>query len=451
MNAFWSPAPILVAGPCVLEGDDINLTIATRLAELHARLGLRVVYKASFDKANRSREGAPRGPGLERGLAQLAKVRSESGLPILTDIHEPAQASAAAAVADALQIPAFLCRQTDLLHAVGATGKPANVKKGQWASPDTMVGALEKLRTARAGDVAITERGTFFGYADLVVDMRSFARMKHATGVPVLFDATHAVQRPGAGHRGSAGGSPADVPALLCAAAAAGADGFFLETHPDPATAPSDGATMWPLDRLEDLVERAVAVWHVAREKGAMAKGLLGFAGLVLLGLLGSGCSETGQPPTRLAAPDSADQVLWGMSQQVTVEGLRRARVFADTAYFYQGPQTYDLVGVKVEFYSPEGDLASTVTADSGTYDVRSRDMEGRGHVVAVTPDGRKLTTTVLRYDRQIDKISGPEPFVFDAPDRHLEGAAFTADTDFKNVEATNPRAGRAKQAEIHK
>lgn len=272
MSAFWSPAPVLVAGPCVLEGDALNVSVAARLAELGVKLGLRVVYKASFDKANRTRAGAPRGPGLERGLAHLARVKDESGLPVLTDVHEPSQAAAAAKVVDALQVPAFLCRQTDLLEAVGVTGKPVNVKKGQWADTNTMIGAVEKIRAAGGTDVAITERGTFFGYGDLVVDMRSFDALKRTSGATVLFDATHSAQRPGQAPDGATGGARHDLPALLRAAAAAGADGFFIETHPEPDLAPSDSATMWPLADLEDLVERAVAVWHAARESGVRSE-----------------------------------------------------------------------------------------------------------------------------------------------------------------------------------
>lgn len=272
MSAFWLPGPLLVAGPCVLEGDAVNLAVATRLAELKAKLGLRVVFKASFDKANRTRGAAPRGPGLERGLDLLERVRRESGLPLLTDIHEPHQAALAAAVVDALQIPAFLCRQTDLLAAAAATGRPLNIKKGQWAGVDAMVGAVGKVREAGATDVAITERGTFFGYGDLVVDVRNFQRLRGATDgrVGLLIDATHAAQRPGMGAGGAAGGDRTVVPVLLAAGAAAGADGFFVETHPDPASATSDGATMWPLTALMDLMDRTLAVWYAARDRGGV-------------------------------------------------------------------------------------------------------------------------------------------------------------------------------------
>lgn len=264
-------APFLIAGPCVVESDELNVRVGSALAELSARLGLRVVFKASFDKANRSRLRGARGPGIGKGLEALARVRERTGLPILTDIHEPAHAAEAAAVADVLQIPAFLCRQTDLLLAAGATGKPINVKKGQWLDPEAMRGAVEKLRAGGAKEIAVTERGTFFGYGDLVVDMRSFARLKEACGTPVVFDATHSVQQPGQGAEGSSGGLREFIPPLLYAAAAAGADGFFIETHPDPDHAPSDGPNMLPLDRLEEVVKTALAVWHQARSAGGSA------------------------------------------------------------------------------------------------------------------------------------------------------------------------------------
>jgi 2-dehydro-3-deoxyphosphooctonate aldolase (KDO 8-P synthase) len=241
------------------------LQIAETLAALGARHGIPVCFKASFDKANRARGGSPRGPGLESGLAALARVRAATGLPLLTDIHEPSHAAVAAAVVDVLQIPAFLCRQTDLLLAAGATGKPVNIKKGQWMQPEAMQGAVEKVRQAGSQAVAVTERGTFFGYGDLVVDQRCFARLKAATGAPTIFDATHSVQQPGQAADGSSGGLREHIPALLAAAAAAGADGFFLETHPDPARALSDAATQWPLDRLEALLTRTLSVWRAAR------------------------------------------------------------------------------------------------------------------------------------------------------------------------------------------
>ncbi len=263
----FAPAPFLLAGPCVVEAGDLVQRVAERLAQIGQRLGLRVCFKASYDKANRSRLGAARGPGLERGLEILSRARKESGLPVLTDVHEAGQAAAAAQVADVLQVPAFLCRQTDLLVACGRTGRPVNVKKGQWMHPEGMRGALEKVREGGSTEVAVTERGTFFGYGDLVVDFRSVARLREATGAPVIFDATHSVQQPGQGADGSSGGSRQHIPALLAAAAAAGVDGFFLETHPDPARAPSDADTQWPLDQLEPLLVRTLRVWHAAREQ----------------------------------------------------------------------------------------------------------------------------------------------------------------------------------------
>jgi 2-dehydro-3-deoxyphosphooctonate aldolase (KDO 8-P synthase) len=261
----FSRSPFLIAGPCVIEPGDMLPRIADELARLERDLGVPVCLKASFDKANRSRLGASRGPGLDEGLRALEDVRASSGLPILTDIHEAQQASAVAEVVDALQIPAFLCRQTDLLVAAGRTGKPVNVKKGQWLDPEAMRGAVEKVRSAGAVEAAVTERGTFFGYGDLVVDMRNFTRLREATGAPVIFDATHAVQQPGRGEAGSSGGQREFIPPLLAAAAAAGADGFFLETHPDPARAQSDAATQWPLDRLAELVGQTLDVWGRAR------------------------------------------------------------------------------------------------------------------------------------------------------------------------------------------
>jgi 2-dehydro-3-deoxyphosphooctonate aldolase (KDO 8-P synthase) len=265
----FGPGPFLIAGPCVLEDDRLNLKVGEHLAKLAQRRGITIIYKASFDKANRARLDAVRGPGLEDGLEALARVREATGLKVLTDVHDASQPERAAQVADVLQIPAFLCRQTDLLLAAGRTGKPVNVKKGQWMTPEAMAGALEKVRGGGSQQVAVTERGTFFGYGDLVVDMRSFRRLKEACGAPVVFDATHSVQQPGRGEGGASGGQRDFIPALLLAAAAAGADGFFLETHPDPDRAPSDGPNMVPLAQLDDLVARALDVWHAARNGGA--------------------------------------------------------------------------------------------------------------------------------------------------------------------------------------
>jgi 2-dehydro-3-deoxyphosphooctonate aldolase (KDO 8-P synthase) len=258
-------SPFLIAGPCVIEPGDVLLRVAEELARIEHELGIPVCLKASFDKANRTRLQAHRGPGLDEGLRVLERARAAGGLPVITDIHEPPQALPAAQVADALQIPAFLCRQTDLLIAAGRAGKPVNIKKGQWLHPEGMRGAAEKVRSAGVADIAVTERGTFFGYGDLVVDMRNFGRLRDATAAPVIFDATHAVQQPGQGESGASGGQREFIPPLLAAAAAAGADGFYLESHPDPARAQSDAATQWPLDRLADLVGQTLEIWGRAR------------------------------------------------------------------------------------------------------------------------------------------------------------------------------------------
>lgn len=248
----------LIAGPCVLEDPDLDLRIARELATLSEALALPVVYKASFDKANRSSPAGERGPGIDEGLERLTRIRAESGLPVLTDIHEPHQADAAAQACDALQIPAFLCRQTDLIQAAAATGRPLNLKKGQWMSPEAMAGAVAKVRTAGSGGIVVTERGTFFGYDDLVVDMRSFERIRRAAGVRVAFDGTHAVQRPG-GVSGT-GGEREHIPTLVRAAIAAGADVLFLEVHPEPRRAPSDSESMLPLALLRPLLAEVLAL-----------------------------------------------------------------------------------------------------------------------------------------------------------------------------------------------
>ncbi len=265
-------ALFLIAGPCVLEDDALNLRVAEHLARLAEHVPGGIVFKASFDKANRSNAGAFRGPGLEEGLAALDRVRAATGLPVLTDVHLPDQCAPAAQVADVLQIPAFLCRQTDLLLAAGAAGKSVNVKKGQWMHPEGMRGAVTKVRegfaqSGRKGDieVAVCERGSFFGYGDLVVDFRSLPRMRASCDAPVVFDATHSVQQPGRGEGGASGGAREFVAPLTYAACAVGVDGLFLETHPDPDHAPSDGPNMVPLHALDDLVKRAVDIWHRAR------------------------------------------------------------------------------------------------------------------------------------------------------------------------------------------
>jgi 2-dehydro-3-deoxyphosphooctonate aldolase (KDO 8-P synthase) len=267
--AFPADAFFLIAGPCVLEDDTLNLRIGEHLARLNERVPGGVIYKASFDKANRSNLDAARGPGLDRGLHALRRVRQVTGLRTLTDVHLPEQCRVAAEVVDVLQIPAFLCRQTDLLQAAGATGRAVNVKKGQWMHPEGMGGAVDKVRRAAPAparaDLAVTERGTFFGYGDLVVDMRAFPRLRSACAVPVVFDATHSVQRPGQGAGGSSGGAREFIPTLALAAVAAGAQGLFVETHPDPDHAPSDGPNMLPLSELDALIDRLLAVWERCR------------------------------------------------------------------------------------------------------------------------------------------------------------------------------------------
>ena len=258
--SFRLGAPLfLIAGPCVLEDSSLNLTVARHLARVGDRLGVPVVFKASFDKANRTSLAAPRGPGLETGLVRLREVRDATGLPVLTDVHRPDQATAAGDVVDGLQVPAFLCRQTDLLVAAGETGRPVNLKKGQWMAPEQMAHAVEKVRAAGTERVAVTERGTAFGYGRWIVDMRSFRVIREAAACPVVFDGTHAVQLPGGGGSAS-GGEPEFIEPLVRAAVAAGADGLFLEVHPRPADAPSDGASMLSLDRLEPLLEAALRI-----------------------------------------------------------------------------------------------------------------------------------------------------------------------------------------------
>lgn len=249
----------LIAGPCLLEDDSLNLRVGEALARLSGETGLPVVFKASFDKANRSKGDAPRGPGVEEGLRLLSRVKAATGLPLLTDIHEPWHAEPVAEVVDVLQIPAFLCRQTDLVVAAGRTGRVVNAKKGQWMAPEEMRAVVEKARGAGAGEVAVTERGTFFGYGNLVVDMRSFRRLREATGAPAIFDGTHSVQRPGQAD-GASGGDPRFIPDLVRAAVAAGCDGLFLEVHPEPERAPSDSTNMLPLHRLRPLVDRVLAI-----------------------------------------------------------------------------------------------------------------------------------------------------------------------------------------------
>ncbi len=252
---------LLIAGPCVIESAEHARTLAGRLVALAAEIGIPFVFKASFDKANRSSVKSYRGPGFEEGLTILDRIRQETGAPVLSDIHTPAQAAPAAEVLDVLQIPAFLSRQTDLLVAAGETGKPVNVKKGQFLAPEDMRHAIGKVESAGNRNVLLTERGTTFGYHNLVSDMRSLPAMR-SLGVPVVFDATHSVQRPGAGGEVS-GGDRAMVPVLARAAVAAGVDGLFLEVHERPDDALSDGPNMVPLEELRPLIETCLAIDRV--------------------------------------------------------------------------------------------------------------------------------------------------------------------------------------------
>jgi len=244
---------VFIGGPCVIESADHALLTAGALAEITNKAGIPFVYKSSYDKANRSSLSSWRGIGIYEGLAILQKVKKEIGVPVLTDFHTAAEAATAAEVVDILQVPAFLCRQTDILAAAGGTGKVVNVKKGQFMAPHDMKNALEKVRQAGNERVTLTERGTFFGYNSLVVDMTSLVVMA-SDGAPVILDAGHSVQRPGGlGH--SSGGARGMIPALARAAVAVGVAGVFLETHPDPDHAPCDGPNMWPLDKLGELLD----------------------------------------------------------------------------------------------------------------------------------------------------------------------------------------------------
>jgi 2-dehydro-3-deoxyphosphooctonate aldolase (KDO 8-P synthase) len=255
----------LIAGPCVIESEDLVLKVAAFLKDASLKLGAPVVFKASFDKANRTSLHSFRGPGLEQGLKILQKVKREVGLPVLSDVHEPGQMAQASAVLDAIQIPAFLCRQTDLLVAAGRTGLPVNVKKGQFLSPWEMEQAVEKIRSTGNHRILLTERGTFFGYNNLVVDMRSIVILKRL-GCPVIFDATHSVQLPGKDGTAS-GGQREFVDDLASAAVAAGADGVFLEVHPEPDRALCDGANSLPLSHLKPLLATLMDIHHLVRTR----------------------------------------------------------------------------------------------------------------------------------------------------------------------------------------
>lgn len=255
----------LMAGPCVLEELERCLYIGRTTKEICERLGINYIFKASFDKANRSSFHSFRGPGLEKGVAMLGKIKEELGVPIVTDIHETTQAKPVAQVADILQIPAFLCRQTDLLHAAAQTGRVVNVKKGQFLAPEDMRNVVDKLHECGCEDMLLTERGVSFGYHNLVVDMRSFPIMR-SFGCPVVFDGTHSVQLPGGGGTVSSGNREY-VPYLVRAAVGAGCDALFLEVHDNPEEALSDGANMVYLDKLEELLTEALAIYNIVTRK----------------------------------------------------------------------------------------------------------------------------------------------------------------------------------------
>jgi 2-dehydro-3-deoxyphosphooctonate aldolase (KDO 8-P synthase) len=262
----------LIAGPCVVESEDLQLRTAERLKAITDELGVHFIFKSSFDKANRSSDRSFRGPGLDEGLRILEKVRSELDVPILTDVHDIPQIGPVAEVVDVLQTPAFLARQTDFIHAVAASGKPVNIKKAQFMAPHDMKNVVDKARHAAqaAGinqdTIMVCERGVSFGYNNLVSDMRSLAIMRQ-TGCPVVFDATHSVQLPG-GQGTSSGGQREFVPVLARAAIATGVAGLFMETHPDPANAKSDGPNAWPLDRMLSLLTTLVHLDRLVKERG---------------------------------------------------------------------------------------------------------------------------------------------------------------------------------------
>ncbi len=261
----------LIAGPCVIESKQMAIDTAGQLKELTADLGIPFIYKSSFDKANRSSGKSPRGPGIKGGLQILADVREQVGVPVLTDVHEIDQIEAVAAVVDVLQTPAFLCRQTDFIRAVAQAGKPVNIKKGQFLAPGDMKNVVDKAREAAqekglSGDhILVCERGASFGYNNLVSDMRSLAIMRN-TGCPVVFDATHSVQLPG-GQGTSSGGQREHVPVLARAAVAAGISGLFMETHPNPEQAWSDGPNAWPLPKMKSLLATLQALDQAAKAR----------------------------------------------------------------------------------------------------------------------------------------------------------------------------------------
>lgn len=256
--------PVLIAGPCVIEDRDSTLRIAEVLAGICSRLGIPLIFKASFDKANRTSLTSYRGPGLEEGLEVLSAVGSETGVPVTSDVHDIGQVAAAAQVLDLIQIPAFLCRQTDIITAAADSGKPVNIKKGQFLAPWDVKGILGKAGTG--GNLVITERGTTFGYNNLVVDFRTFPIIREL-GIPVIYDATHSLQLPG-GLGSTSGGLRQYVPNLCRAAVACGIDGLFMEVHPDPERAPCDGPNMWPLDQLEGLLKEVIAIHGILSGEG---------------------------------------------------------------------------------------------------------------------------------------------------------------------------------------
>lgn len=265
---FGNDLPIsIIAGPCQLESRQHALEVASALKEIAARLKIGLVYKTSFDKANRTSASAERGLGLAQSLPIFAEIRSSLGLPVLTDVHDAAQCADVAQAVDVLQIPAFLCRQTDLLLAAAATGKVVNVKKGQFLAPWDMTNVVAKITSANNPNVLVTERGASFGYNTLVSDMRSLPIMARTTGAPVIFDATHSVQQPG-GKGASSGGEREFVPVLARAAVAVGVAGVFIETHPDPDRAPSDGPNMVPLREFEGLIRTLMAFDTLAKGSG---------------------------------------------------------------------------------------------------------------------------------------------------------------------------------------
>ena len=257
----------LIAGPCVVESRGLQVEVAGRLKEITGKLGMRFIFKSSYDKANRSSGKSFRGLGMEEGLAILAEVKREVGVPVLTDVHTEHEVKPVAEVADVLQTPAFLCRQTDFIHAAASAGKPVNIKKGQFLSPQEMQNVVEKARAASGQDnILVCERGFSFGYGNLVSDMRSLAIMR-ATGCPVVFDATHSVQLPG-GQGTASGGQREFIPVLARAAVATGIAGLFMETHPDPDKALSDGPNAWPLAMMAGLLETLAELDRLVKKNG---------------------------------------------------------------------------------------------------------------------------------------------------------------------------------------